>query len=198
MSRELMQRPSPERREQVIEALKNHFAAGDLDVEELERRLEIAQEVATVLELVQLLEDLPAPRRAAEPHEEAPPPARRGGVVVAILGGASRGGRWMPPAHLNVVSLMGGTALDFREAVIPRGGTTIDVMCVMGGVEITVPPGLPVQVDGLGLMGAFEDRTSGFDIDDKPRLRIRGVALMGGVEVREKEAHRRGGREIER
>jgi hypothetical protein len=56
----------------------------------------------------------------------------------------------------------------------------------MGGVEIILPPGVQVEMNGFALMGGFEarDRTTSFPVDPSaPTLRIGGFVMMGGVDV---------------
>jgi hypothetical protein len=48
-----------------------------------------------------------------------------------------------------------------------------------------VPDDINVKVDGFGFMGAFEDRAPGRrHIPGAPTVRITGLAIMGGVEVK--------------
>src|SRR5690606_8880902 len=102
-------------------------------------------------------------------------------------------GVWNPPANLYVVAVMGGSLLDFRDAQLGPGVTNVIVVAIMGGVEIVVPPGLRVESNGIGIMGGFEhaghhqvETPSG----DGPVLRISGVAIMGGVEIKERASKR--------
>ena len=48
-----------------------------------------------------------------------------------------------------------------------------------------VPPGMDVEVDGMALCGGFEDKTDAplRRNPDVPTLRVRGLALLGGVGV---------------
>ena len=107
-------------------------------------------------------------------------------LVLAFWSGVKRSGRWTPPRHLNAIAVMGGAELDLREAVFPEGVTTVNAIAVMGGVEIVVPPGLQVKSSGIPLMGGFESLDQDGDPDQAPGavLKIRGIACMGGVEVR--------------
>ena len=109
------------------------------------------------------------------------------GLVVALMGGAERRGVWTPPHQLNVVAVMGGVELDFREARLAPGVTELNVLALMGGVEILVPPGVRVESTIIPIMGGVNTRGVGSLADaDAPVLRLRGLALMGGVEVRER------------
>jgi hypothetical protein len=60
----------------------------------------------------------------------------------------------------------------------------------MGGVEITVPEGLTVQVDGIGIFGGFDQKAEGPGEPGAPVLRIKGAALFGGVEIKRKPRKR--------
>jgi hypothetical protein len=181
-------------RERIVARLAEHFAHDHLDTDEFERRLDLAYRATTLAELDGLQADLPALG-----SEQATAPARAGGaalardvaerqLVVAIMSGAERKGVWTPARNVEVVAVMGGVELDFREARFGRGVTQVNVLAIMGGVEITVPPGLRVESSGFGIMGGFESLNQGSSLgdDDMPVLRITGLAVMGGVEISER------------
>lgn len=102
----------------------------------------------------------------------------------AIMFGVNKKGAWVPARHIEIIAMMGGVALDFREAILPAV-VTIDVTCIMGGIEIVVPPGVRLEVDGGGIMGAFEESGyGGVPIGpDAPVIHVSGWAVMGGVDA---------------
>jgi hypothetical protein len=59
----------------------------------------------------------------------------------------------------------------------------------MGGIEITVPEGIEVRMDVFALMGGQSGPRTPAP-PGSPVLRVRGVALMGGVEVTRGKAQR--------
>jgi hypothetical protein len=189
-------RPLGEVRQAAIDALCEHFANDAIPVEEFERRVEAAHRAASVDELKRLLQDLPAGNLPVrQPERATPAPAARArpvaaaherdqGFVVAVMGGATRRGRWLPARTNYALALMGGAELDFREAVLPRGVTQVQVVTIMGGVEIIVPPGVNVESHGIGIMGGFDDAGDQEYDPDAPTLRIAGLAVMGGVEIK--------------
>jgi hypothetical protein len=200
MDRESTARPLSETREQTVQQLCLHFAKDHLEVAEFERRLDAAHRAADGGELARLLADLPAlpvpaaaapagraPATAAQGRPETADPAqvRSRQIVLAVMAGADRKGRWTPARRVFGLAIMGGTALDFRDAVLGPGVTEIYVVACMGGVEIIVPPWLAVETSGFALMGGFDqtDHLPAGQDPDAPRLRINGVALMGGIEV---------------
>jgi hypothetical protein len=123
---------------------------------------------------------------------------------VAILGGVERRAAWTSPSQLRAFALMGGIVLDFREASLLPGLTEIQVVTLMGGVQLIVPPGLSVEVSGNAVLGGFDhlDRTPPEADPNRPVLRVHGLAILGGVAVEtrlrgesESEAHHRRKRE---
>lgn len=188
-------------RQKTIDALCEHFANDALSVEEFERRVDAAHKAESSAEFAKLLEDLPtgdlpirreevavtSPSTAIERPRASVPASRvkERGVMMAALGGVERKGRWIPARQNYAVSIMGGVCLDFREALLPPGETEVFVFTAMGGVEIIVPPGLGVESDGIAILGSFEHKE---DVvlnpdPDTPFLRIKGLCIMGGVEV---------------
>jgi hypothetical protein len=176
-------------RESTIARLSEAFARDDLDVDEFENRVSLAHKAAALVELEALVRDLPAASPASAPPTTAMVVRAQAGrpsqTMVAILGGADRRGRWSVPQKIRVFTLMGGVSLDFREAEIGPGVTEVQVISVMGGADIVVPPGLAVDMSGFAIMGGFEhlDRTHPERDPDAPVLRISGFAMMGGVSV---------------
>ncbi len=183
-------------RQLTIDALCEHFANDALPMEEFERRVEVAHRAGSVEELKELLRDLPGgnlPAVTADEGAIAPRPrakvtaaahTKEQGFVVAVLGGAARKGRWTPARRNFALTLMGGAELDFREALLPAGITDVQIVAIMGGVDIIVPPGVNVESHGIGIMGGFEDVSdSGAYDPNGPTVRVAGLALMGAVDI---------------
>jgi hypothetical protein len=84
--------------------------------------------------------------------------------------------------HLGV---LGGTSLDFRDALLGPGITDLNVLVALGGVDIIVPPEMAVDVNGMAVLGGFEHETDTPLRHDPnlPTLRVQGLAVLGGVNV---------------
>ncbi|WP_374774184.1 DUF1707 domain-containing protein [Streptomyces sp. NBC_01310] len=204
MSDERPEKPLPELRasdadrERVVERLRDAVAEGRIDMEEFEERLEAAYKSRTYAELEPLTRDLPSPtgpaaRAAAVPGSAAEPwRGRVGGAGtsttgVAVMSGFQRRGRWTVPARFDAVVFWGGGELDLREADFAEREVVINCVAIMGGIEITVPPGVELDVRGFGFMGAFDQRDSpGPPQPGAPRVVVTGFAFWGGVEVKVK------------
>lgn len=176
-----------DRREQVIATLTESFAHDLFDVDEFDRRIDLAHRATAIAELDELVNDL-APSTTAlvpSPSDQALAewPAKR--TMRAILGGIDKKGRWTVARELGVTCFWGGGTLDFREAQFAPGVTELRVTAIMGGLEIIVPPWLAVECDATSIMGGFEELERGHGAPDPGRamLRITGFALMGGVKI---------------
>ncbi|HEX5831706.1 MAG TPA: DUF1707 domain-containing protein [Gemmatimonadaceae bacterium] len=171
-------------RERVIAQLGNGYARDRLDTVELERRLELAVRSRDAAELSALVADLPA-------SQGAPPPSSRrpGQVLWAMLGGVSRRGAWMVPRRLVATAIMGGIELDLRDADLAPGVTEIRVYAIMGGVQIIAPPDVRLECEGVAILGGFQDQLHAPATLDPsaPLVRVKGVAIMGGVDVKVRE-----------
>ena len=86
-----------------------------------------------------------------------------------------------------ITAIMGGGEIDLYDAGLASGGAELDIMTVMGGIELRVPPGWQVVMQGSPILGGMEDKTvsaPGTSSDERPKLVVKGTAIMGGVEVR--------------
>ena len=113
-------------------------------------------------------------------------PARHG--TVAFLSSSVQHGRWALAIRNRVVAFLGSAEIDLRDALIPAGECEIEVICVFGSVEITVPPGVRVMKEGAAFAGSFElmGGTGAFP-NNAPLIRVRGTVYFGSVEVTVKE-----------
>jgi hypothetical protein len=91
-------------------------------------------------------------------------------------------------AGAEATAIMGGVELDLRYSAMDGDEVIIDTFALWGGIEIWVPAHWEIVSQGLPLMGAFEDKTHvtthGGAQGRQPRLVVRGVAIMGGVEIK--------------
>ena len=77
-------------------------------------------------------------------------------------------------------------ALDLREARFTAEEVVINAVTIMGGIDIYVDAHTRVSIEGVGIMGGFEEARPKVAPDvraDAPLVRVRGLALMGAVTV---------------
>ena len=110
-------------------------------------------------------------------------PDRRG--AVAILSSTNREGDWILPRLFRVVSFMGNVELDLTNVRLGPGASHIEIRCMWGNVEITVPPDIRVEVEGEPVIGTFEvaRKVPSTLSPEAPLLRITGSVVMGAVTI---------------
>lgn len=196
-------RVSDAERHQVAEVLRHAAGEGRLDLEELEERLEWAFAAKTYGELEPLVRDLPsqdlaisAPCAGARPAPGRAVDLPAPGVSVAVMWGVERRGEWALGDRHSAFALMGWVELDLRQAALPAE-SMINAVAIMGTVTIVVDQYTRVDVDGVCLMGGFGEarpRVAPVLGAGSPIVRVRGLALMGGVEVVRKPREGKGKR----
>jgi hypothetical protein len=102
----------------------------------------------------------------------------------ALLGGVQRVSRATEFRGGSASAALGGCDIDLRQASMPEGGSAVlDTLAIMGGIEVRVPEDWSVETRGMAVLGGFEDKTRR-PLDDRRKLVITGLAVMGGVEVK--------------
>jgi len=88
----------------------------------------------------------------------------KGGDVMAIFGGAD----------INL------TQADFQNTIV------LDIVAIFGGMKIIVPPGWEIKSEITAIFGGVDDKraVNPPNSDDRKILIIKGVALFGGVDIR--------------
>ncbi|MEV6316625.1 DUF1707 domain-containing protein [Streptomyces sp. NPDC051776] len=184
-------RASDADRDRVAEILREALAEGRLDMEEFDERLGAAYQARTYADLEPLTRDLPGSGAAAgrEPAAGGDWRERIGGPAssskgIAVMGAFQRKGRWTVPRRFTAFTFWGGGELDLREARFEDREVEIRCFTVMGGVQIVVPPGVEVDVRGVGVMGGF-DRSAAEEPGERgaPRVVVSGFTFWGGVSV---------------
>jgi hypothetical protein len=176
-----------EAREQVLEQLSDAFAKDELGLDEFEARVDGAYQASTEVGLRALVKDLnvaEAPLTRPSSALAVTTPARP--RVLAVLGNVERRGRFQVPNGFVATSVLGNIELDLRDVAFPDGVTEIHVRAVLGNVEIVVPPQLPVECEGTGVLASFAalNRMPAEGGTGGPVLRVLGSAVLGNVEIR--------------
>ncbi len=124
----------------------------------------------------------------------------------AICSANQRAGRWEAADEIEVRAIFGAVTLDFTRADLPPSGVIeIDALAFCGAVEIIVPDGADVELDGTPVLGSIEQKlrkrgareeirewvTGERDEDlaapapppEPPYFRIDGRAIFGAIKV---------------
>jgi len=118
--------------------------------------------------------------RGADMDEEAAPTissfAFMSGVNRKVVTQDFRGG--------DLTAVMGGHDIDLRGAKISGGTAVIDVLVWWGGVELKVPEDWKVSCEAMPIMGGIDDRAKVPAGEAAGHLILKGLIVMGGVEVK--------------
>jgi hypothetical protein len=176
-------------RNRVAEVLREAAGEGRLDLDELDERLGWTFAAKTYADLVPITADLAVPRVAPTgPSAPLPTgvPAAEHASSTSIMGECQRRGAWQVPEQHAAFALMGSITLDLRQAVLSARETTINANAVMGEIKIIIPAHMHAVVDGTPIMGDYgqaKDKVPAEIGPDSPTIRVKGVALMGSVQV---------------
>jgi class 3 adenylate cyclase len=185
-------RASDAEREYVVDVLRGHCSAGRIDLDEFSERINRVYAARTIGELNDICGDLPLP---AVIEDEDLAPRTTGDTrtrramrwTVAVMSGQARKGRWRIEGQTSVVAVMGGAQIDLRDAEIAGDEIVVTCVAIMGGIEVIVPEGVEVHVSGIPFMGGFENKIADVPVlPGTPVIKINGLALMGGVDVKSK------------
>ena len=102
--------------------------------------------------------------------------AMMAGVVLKNTSREFRGG--------DVSAIMGGAELDLRDARGAGPQVVLEVFAWMGGIDIFVPRDWRVVGEVTPIMAGYEDQTRAPEGEVQTTLIVRGVAIMGGIEVK--------------
>lgn len=169
---------------QIAQLLSDAAASGKLQLNEYEDRLNRAYAAQTYEELDRLSADLPGAVTQGRGGMCHPAPST---LLLAILTGFERRGRWNVPQRLTTFALWGGGVVDLRYADFTSPDVEIRSYSIMGGQTIVVPPEINVDLQGVGVMGTFDQSVAAGGAPGAPCVRIRGFALWGRVNVKRRK-----------
>jgi len=158
-------RASDQDRDAVVQRLQQAFAERRLDDDEFDERM----------------------RAALTARTRTP-----GRWALAYKNSIRRGGRWRVPERFTSVVYKGDGWLDLRAAELTGPVTTVVAVAYKSRIDILVPPGVRVEMDGFGVSKGWsaEEETELRLPHDAPTVHVRGIAYKGTIETRTKPQER--------
>lgn len=173
--------------EDVVRQLQSAFTEGRLSEEELDERMSLALRAKIRSEIFVLTKDLGTAQGEFINALSEYPVRRLGPYAIAVFSGIDTKGQFLLPRNYRIVAIMGGCVLDLSAAQFESKVCDIHVTAIMGGVELLVPRSVRVHLDGMPIMGGFSQNTLTEQLPiDAPTIRIHGIAIMGGIDVKTK------------
>jgi Cell wall-active antibiotics response 4TMS YvqF/Domain of unknown function (DUF1707) len=197
------------RRDEALAYLRRHIHDGDLTLEEYGVRVERVLVGATAQEILSAVDGLPAlsdpvmmplpagaPQPSAQAHwQGADRPtgvkvdqsrdAARSRNMFSIFGEAKLRGKWRAGRSVSVLALFGGATIDLRDATLTADELVITGLVMFGSLQIIVPPGSDVEVEGLVLFGSrSHDADDDEPLPGMPVIRIATTVAFGDISVK--------------
>jgi hypothetical protein len=172
-------------REAVVQRLQEAFADGRLDDEEFDSRTRAALTARLSSDLAVLTRDLPESSGSSRPVAPAAGARKPGRLAIAYKSSVRRAGRWQVPEQFRTVVYKGSGHIDLRAAELTAPVTTLFAVAYKSRVEVLVPLGVRVELDGFGVTkgwSAEEDLESRLPAD-APVVHVRGIGYKGTIEV---------------
>lgn len=98
------------------------------------------------------------------------------GVERKVVSDEFRGGE--------LTAVAGGCNIDLRGAKPVPGGAVLDVFVWWGGIDLIVPDHWRVVNEVTAVLGGIEDKTKTAPADGRDTLLVRGLVVMGGIEIK--------------
>jgi Domain of unknown function (DUF1707) len=172
-------------RDATAQRLQEAFAERRIDADELDQRLHSALTARTTAELDALTSDLPAGTGRQFLPARRSPAHTPGRLAVAIKGVITRAGHWRVPHGLDCVVYKGSGVLDLSSAELTSAVTTIRAVAYKSRIRIMLPPGMRLEVSGIGVSHDYLPGGTASDMAGSgvSVLRVKGLAYKGGIDV---------------
>lgn len=199
-------------RQRVLDELTRAWSADTIDMEDYEQLVEEAQRATRLEELDRLMhrigstapvsieEEFPAdkdtaPSQGAE-HDDSPATntreqpqqglSNRVQQSSCIFSSREFRGDWLNEAILADTTILGSSVYDFRDCWFPAKEIRLEVMTVLGSVEIIVPKGVAVRMDAVPVLGeATIHKSVKTRVEEaKAVLIVSGSIMLGSVEAK--------------
>lgn len=83
----------------------------------------------------------------------------------------------------NLTAVFGNLTIDLRDAAILKD-IVIQTTAVFGTVNLLLPEGTPVKVDGFSLFGGVSNHMPGGGVEGRPAVYVSGTSVFGSTEVK--------------
>ena len=182
-------------RDHTLNIIQRAYEAGRLDLEEMRERQEKALKSRYVDELPALVGDLPEGNELVTPGQgdavkAAPGPSplpatgpANGGYTVAILSGRDI---LVEPGTRDIgcFAWWGGHDYDLTQAMGPGRIVTLNIIAIMGGCDIFVPPGVRVIDRSVAIMAGNDIEPDAQGDGSNGTVVIEGFLFWAGSNIK--------------
>ena len=191
MAVKIEDRPIEIVKEEVINVLIHNYSHGIISSEAFERRLDVVVAAETATIMVEQISDLDQQLDEAILEEKektfalnyTDEPVEESDWHINIMGGSDRNGYWDVPRNLYLISIMGGSDIDFTDARFGCKKVTIYSFTLMGGNKIYVPENVNVVCQAFSFCGGVSNKAASVAGRNAPTIVVKGFNMFGGTEI---------------
>ena len=106
---------------------------------------------------------------------------------VAILGGGRKNINSQNIKGGKITTILGGSDIDLHESNLADGNNSLEIVAILGGIDIVVPRDWKVIVNVTSIFGGFDDKrilNANQVYESNKVLIIRGTVIFGGGDLK--------------
>lgn len=174
----------PKIRKKVIDMLNSAFSTGDLELEEYERRIELAEKAKTINQLEEIIKDFPEELNKSINSSDI---ADKKDVVFTIIGDREVSVE-DNSNKINAITVIGDLSLDFTDTKFNQKVLKTKVFSFMGDTIIKIPKDMKVKRKFFTLIGDIKYKKAKNTQDKYNKiLIINGFKLIGDLIIMEEQ-----------
>jgi hypothetical protein len=197
-------------RDRMVALLRMHCTEGRISLDEFSDRVGLVYGARSTQELDRLVYDLPVPWRDEPAPSPVPAfafgnkskskdkdkdkeraPRRPVRWLVAVFSQSTKSGRFRLDDDSVAVALFGECTIDLSDALIDAPSVNLAAVSVFGQVNVIVPEGIHVELEGIAVFGDRRFDVSGEPpVPGSPVIVVKAYACFGEVRVRSRRAGR--------
>ena len=106
-------------------------------------------------------------------------------AIKTVLGTTRRDQHWHLTDEVDITTVLGRSRFDLRDVETSgQDVVEVEVTCLLGGVDLIVPVGTVVVLDGTSFLAAARSRVAAGASSALPRLEVTATTVLGRVRVR--------------
>lgn len=193
----------PDYRDKIIRRLETAYADNKLELEEYERRLELAYKAEFMEDLEVLVHDFPGSQQA-ESREIAGEtdmdiPEAEDDTNITLIGDQHLTAEDFSNRKIQSVSILGDVNIDVRSFRNSERPIRIKIYSFIGDTRIIIPRGMKVKNRFRSLLGDYElvrneEQNVQEESPEEPKgtCILEGFSLLGDISVREEGTRKKG------
>lgn len=103
--------------------------------------------------------------------------------LLAILGGNEARSTSSDLKGGEITAILGGVTLDLRDAKIESKPIKLNLLTILGGVDLKIPGGWNIKNNVSPILGGIEDKRRAIETSKEVDVVIEGILLLGGVTI---------------